>query len=100
MATRQGNFTLRTDATGRQYYMNEATGEVLQHLPGTSPSGPLASMNPALATTTEDLPDGWEKAVDASGRVYYIDHINKKTSWTAPVRSQVCLGTFHKTSRC
>lgn len=90
MATRQGNFILRTDSSGRQYYLNEATGEVLQQLPGTSPSGPLASINPVLATNTP-LPDGWEKAVDASGRVYYIDHINKKTSWTPPVAT-VCTG--------
>lgn len=96
MATRQGNFILRTDSSGRQYYVNEVTGEMLQNLPGTSPSGPLATINPGLATNTgtEDLPDGWEKAIDGTGRVYYIDHVNKKTSWTPPPRSQVgsCVG--------
>jgi hypothetical protein len=90
MATRPGNFVLRTDTSGRQFYVNESTGEVLQHLPGTSPSGPLASINPQLlATASEDLPDGWEKAMDLTGRVYYIDHIGKKTSWTVPTRPQV-----------
>uniref|UniRef100_A0A6B2KWH6 WW domain-containing protein n=1 Tax=Arcella intermedia TaxID=1963864 RepID=A0A6B2KWH6_9EUKA len=30
------------------------------------------------------LPEGWEKAVDSTGRVYFIDHINKATSWDDP----------------
>uniref|UniRef100_H2YRY9 HECT-type E3 ubiquitin transferase n=1 Tax=Ciona savignyi TaxID=51511 RepID=H2YRY9_CIOSA len=31
------------------------------------------------------LPDGWEARTDAkSGRKYYVDHINKRTSWHRP----------------
>lgn len=30
------------------------------------------------------LPDGWEKAVDSAGRTYFIDHVNKKTTWIDP----------------
>eukprot|EP00051_Salpingoeca_urceolata_P027834 m.483496 g.483496 ORF g.483496 m.483496 type:complete len:318 (+) comp22969_c0_seq1:181-1134(+) len=30
------------------------------------------------------LPNGWAEAHDASGKVFYIDHINKTTSWTHP----------------
>ncbi|MBN3320595.1 KIBRA protein, partial [Atractosteus spatula] len=30
------------------------------------------------------LPQGWEEARDFDGRVYYIDHINKTTSWIDP----------------
>jgi len=30
------------------------------------------------------LPPGWEQCVDAQGRVFYKDHINKKTSWNPP----------------
>jgi WW domain len=34
------------------------------------------------------LPRGWKSRVDpASGRMYYIDHINKKTQWTPPETS-------------
>lgn len=30
------------------------------------------------------LPDGWEKSVDSAGRTYFIDHVNKKTTWIDP----------------
>ncbi|MGH0142958.1 UNVERIFIED_CONTAM: hypothetical protein FKN15_076963 [Acipenser sinensis] len=30
------------------------------------------------------LPEGWEEAVDFDGKVYYIDHKNKATSWIDP----------------
>ncbi|XP_030067565.1 protein KIBRA isoform X2 [Microcaecilia unicolor] len=30
------------------------------------------------------LPEGWEKAWDFDGKVYYIDHTNKTTSWIDP----------------
>jgi len=33
-----------------------------------------------------ELPHGWDKKVDAnSGKVYYIDHINKVTQWKHPL---------------
>ena len=30
------------------------------------------------------LPAGWECKTDATGRVYYVDHINRKTQWECP----------------
>lgn len=30
------------------------------------------------------LPPGWERKVDATGRVYYVDHVNRKTQWDRP----------------
>ncbi|TYZ62939.1 hypothetical protein PybrP1_003319 [[Pythium] brassicae (nom. inval.)] len=33
------------------------------------------------------LPLGWEEKVDAKGRVFYIDHINRLTTWTDPRQS-------------
>lgn len=30
------------------------------------------------------MPEGWEEAVDFDGKVYYIDHKNKATSWIDP----------------
>ena len=30
------------------------------------------------------LPLGWEEARDYDGRVYYIDHNTKRTSWVDP----------------
>lgn len=30
------------------------------------------------------LPDGWEEARDYDGKVFYIDHNTKQTSWIDP----------------
>lgn len=30
------------------------------------------------------LPEGWEEARDYDGKVYYIDHATKTTSWVDP----------------
>lgn len=32
-----------------------------------------------------ELPPGWERKVDVrTGRVFYIDHVNRTTSWNPP----------------
>ncbi len=30
------------------------------------------------------VPYGWERAADNKGRVFFVDHINKKTTWEDP----------------
>lgn len=30
------------------------------------------------------LPSNWEARIDAHGRVFYIDHLNRTTTWTRP----------------
>ena len=30
------------------------------------------------------LPEGWEKAVDYDGKYFFIDHINRRTTWIDP----------------
>ena len=30
------------------------------------------------------LPPGWEERVDSRGRVYYVDHNTRTTTWTPP----------------
>lgn len=32
----------------------------------------------------EFLPEGWEARVDTHGRVFYIDHVNRVTTWNRP----------------
>ncbi|OXB81010.1 UNVERIFIED_CONTAM: hypothetical protein H355_006093 [Colinus virginianus] len=42
---------------------------------------------PAQALTTVSqgpLPPGWEQRVDQHGRVYYVDHVEKRTTWDRP----------------
>uniref|UniRef100_A0AAY4EUP5 E3 ubiquitin-protein ligase n=1 Tax=Denticeps clupeoides TaxID=299321 RepID=A0AAY4EUP5_9TELE len=66
----------------------------------TSGSGPASSsgsvqnanmtvsLNPTPSRVspinTGPLPPGWEQRVDQSGRVYYVDHIEKRTTWERP----------------
>ncbi|KAF0694760.1 Aste57867_14358 [Aphanomyces stellatus] len=36
------------------------------------------------SATNNDLPSGWGSAVDDKGRRFYIDHVNKQTTWHRP----------------
>ncbi len=42
-----------------------------------------ASAN-AAANSNSPLPTGWEQRFDQNGRIYYIDHISKTTTWNRP----------------
>ncbi|KAJ8037541.1 E3 ubiquitin-protein ligase SMURF2 [Holothuria leucospilota] len=33
-----------------------------------------------------DLPDGWEERTSTSGRVYFVNHLNRATQWDRPSR--------------
>ncbi|KAI7868442.1 hypothetical protein BDF14DRAFT_1966647 [Spinellus fusiger] len=72
-------------------------------VPGTSPSSSQSSSQPPPqailgglqppsasdahttdATSTDDLPQGWERRVDHLGRPYYVDHNTRTTTWKRP----------------
>ncbi|XP_055022457.1 itchy E3 ubiquitin protein ligase b [Boleophthalmus pectinirostris] len=38
----------------------------------------------APAINTGPLPPGWEQRVDQNGRVYFVDHVEKRTTWERP----------------
>ncbi|EFN70134.1 E3 ubiquitin-protein ligase HECW2 [Camponotus floridanus] len=40
--------------------------------------------NVSLSTSEEPLPPSWEARIDSHGRVFYIDHINRTTTWQRP----------------
>ncbi|XP_053096715.1 itchy E3 ubiquitin protein ligase b [Pangasianodon hypophthalmus] len=50
--------------------------------PDPAPVAPLPTRMPI--TNTGPLPPGWEQRVDQSGRVYFVDHVEKRTSWERP----------------
>ena len=31
-----------------------------------------------------NLPDGWEVTYDADGKMFFIDHLNRTTTWVDP----------------
>ncbi|XP_056599683.1 E3 ubiquitin-protein ligase HECW1 isoform X2 [Triplophysa dalaica] len=54
-------------------------------------SHPAVSQLPALRpdphhypTIDEPLPPNWEARIDSHGRVFYVDHINRSTTWQRP----------------
>ncbi|GMF24594.1 unnamed protein product [Phytophthora fragariaefolia] len=49
----------------------------------TMEMSPMNSENESIARTAL-LPVGWEEKIDAKGRVFFIDHINRVTTWEDP----------------
>lgn len=46
----------------------------------------MASNTSTNSTNPNDspLPSGWEQRFDQNGRIYYVDHVNKRTTWVRP----------------
>jgi hypothetical protein len=49
-----------------------------------SPEEILANVSKATDPNPEYLPFGWEKRMLANGRIYYVDHNTRTTSWRSP----------------
>ncbi|XP_076024303.1 transcriptional coactivator YAP1-like isoform X1 [Genypterus blacodes] len=54
------------------------------NLSNPAPNTQPQNINPE----TGPLPEGWEKAATTEGEMYFIDHINKNTSWVDPRLAQ------------
>ncbi|XP_034428470.1 E3 ubiquitin-protein ligase HECW1 isoform X3 [Hippoglossus hippoglossus] len=57
------------------------------HLPVLRPSHDL---NHYPAATDQALPPNWEARIDSHGRVFYVDHVNRTTTWQRPSNSGKC----------
>ncbi|XP_074600611.1 E3 ubiquitin-protein ligase Su(dx)-like [Brevipalpus obovatus] len=55
-----------------------ATGDV------TGAIGGLGESNKVGSVEEEPLPEGWERRLDPSNRVYFVNHKNKTTQWEDP----------------
>ncbi|XP_016296099.1 E3 ubiquitin-protein ligase HECW1-like [Sinocyclocheilus anshuiensis] len=40
----------------------------------------------------EPLPPNWEARIDSHGRVFYVDHVNRTTTWQRPSHAAKCSG--------
>jgi len=73
---------------GRLMYINQEKKIKTYERP--APHGRAEVSSPSSSSsksgTKKTLPAGWECATDAGGRTYYIDHINRKTTWLYPVQ--------------
>ena len=59
-----------------------ASGPPPPHDSGRSPAS--SSSGSSSGCGAAPLPSGWDVGKDYDGKVYYIDHINKKTTWVDP----------------
>uniref|UniRef100_A0A3Q1F2J8 HECT-type E3 ubiquitin transferase n=1 Tax=Acanthochromis polyacanthus TaxID=80966 RepID=A0A3Q1F2J8_9TELE len=57
------------------------------HLPVLRPSHDL---NHFPAATDQALPPNWEARIDSHGRVFYVDHVNRTTTWQRPSHGGKC----------
>lgn len=56
-------------------------------LHNSQPVSQLPSLRPEhhhYPTIDEPLPPNWEARVDSHGRVFYVDHVNRTTTWQRP----------------
>uniref|UniRef100_A0A8C8JRQ3 E3 ubiquitin-protein ligase n=1 Tax=Oncorhynchus tshawytscha TaxID=74940 RepID=A0A8C8JRQ3_ONCTS len=49
-----------------------------------APAGAPPSGGPPRVIPNGPLPPGWEQRVDQNGRMYFVDHIEKRTTWDRP----------------
>ena len=52
--------------------------------PGRTTTSTTTTMTTTTTTDTRPLPTGWEMMVDEAGKPFFIDHVNKRTSWLDP----------------
>ncbi|XP_030069144.1 E3 ubiquitin-protein ligase Itchy homolog isoform X2 [Microcaecilia unicolor] len=86
-----------TDGSSRTSVPSTSTNAPLQRSPEGGAAGILTTppisrqimpVNPAApriaAASQGSLPPGWEQRVDQHGRAYYVDHVEKRTTWDRP----------------
>jgi E3 ubiquitin-protein ligase NEDD4 len=82
----------RVTPEGRPYFIDHTTRSTTWQDPRLNPVIPanasvqahLVSTGQRLATELGSLPSGWEIRITSSGRIYYVDHHSKTTTWDDP----------------
>ncbi|KAL6073541.1 E3 ubiquitin-protein ligase nedd4 [Balamuthia mandrillaris] len=75
------------DGHNRPMFVNPLTGQSTPAGPQPPRTGSPASTNGSPSRTPPTqvmLPPGWEEARTPQGKVYYIDHNTKRTTWEPP----------------
>ncbi|XP_030641880.1 itchy E3 ubiquitin protein ligase b [Chanos chanos] len=57
---------------------------VSQELPARQPISVAPNPNRHSVINAGPLPPGWEQRVDQNGRTYFVDHVEKRTTWERP----------------
>ncbi|KAL2090581.1 hypothetical protein ACEWY4_012844 [Coilia grayii] len=84
-ASPEPNPSLHVNGTADSHSSGSPSGPVTGPSPGPNqnPNGPPPTSR-VSPINTGPLPPGWEQRVDQSGRVYYVDHLEKRTTWERP----------------
>ena len=71
---------------GRPYYVDHHTRTTSWQDPrrNTVATAPSASNTPAVNPNLGPLPSGWEMRLTSTGRIYFVDHSSRITTWDDP----------------
>ncbi|XP_067089435.1 itchy E3 ubiquitin protein ligase a [Osmerus mordax] len=75
----------QASASGSADYQEPPAGP--SQAPGAPPAAEAPAVTPAPGPSpisNGPLPPGWEQRVDQNGRLYFVDHIEKRTTWDRP----------------
>lgn len=76
-------------ATQSQQQQQQLQQQLQQHSTTTRlPSIPERTIRYQRVELEEPLPPHWEARIDSHGRIFYIDHLNRTTTWNRPSLSQ------------
>ncbi|KAK4468827.1 hypothetical protein MN116_007994 [Schistosoma mekongi] len=85
------NSSSQSESTSNNAVRSTSTDRMLTLPDSSSTGGPISnsSSNNANNNDTENtdnspLPPGWESKYTAEGRIYYVDHLTKTTTWCKP----------------
>lgn len=83
-----GTTTATTTSASQASSLNESS-DTQSGSSSTSLNNNSAAQNghhqsPVTIIQDSQLPPGWEQRADQNGRIYYVDHVSKTTTWTRP----------------
>lgn len=83
-----------TTPEGRVYYQNNITHQTQWHAPPGFASQQAVQPNLAALPRSAGLPSAWtEERETTSGRIFYKDHLNKRTQWHKPTAPPTLIGS-------
>lgn len=74
----------RLDQQGRTFYVDHNTRSTTWTDPRDGAVGVPPVVEPSTSSNLGLLPSGWQMRMSSSGRLYYIDHNTRQTTWDDP----------------
>jgi len=74
----------RRNPEGRPYFVDHHTRTTTWTDPRRSQQQPMPVHRPQASSNLGSIPSGWEMRLTSTGRVYFVDHNTRTTSWDDP----------------